>query len=241
MWNSKTVSIVLATYREKESIRKVVEDFFATGVVDEVIVVDNNAETGTQEEVKKTKARLVKETKQGYGYAFQKGIYEAKGDYVILCEPDGTFLARDLSRFLESSKHVEVVLGSRTRGGSDVNVMNPLRRLGNVVAANMIQILFHVPSLSDIGCTYKLFKKPVLDTIQQEFRETSPLFATELTLLVMSKKVPFREISVVFQERVGISSITSHWYEWMSIGVRVYWYIGVFWIKHYVRQRNDKD
>ena len=48
------------------------------------MVVNNNAEKGTDEEVRKTKARLVYETRQGYGYAFQRAISEAKGDLVSL-------------------------------------------------------------------------------------------------------------------------------------------------------------
>ena len=44
MWNGKTVSVVLMTYAERDSIRAVIEGFFATGLVDEVLVVDNNAE-----------------------------------------------------------------------------------------------------------------------------------------------------------------------------------------------------
>ncbi len=39
------------TYDERDSIRSVIEGFFGTGVVDEVLVVNNNAEEGTIEEV----------------------------------------------------------------------------------------------------------------------------------------------------------------------------------------------
>ena len=47
MWNGKDVSVVLMTYAERDSIREVIDGFLATGVVDEVVVVDNNAEPGT--------------------------------------------------------------------------------------------------------------------------------------------------------------------------------------------------
>ena len=52
MWNGKEVSVVLMTYAERDSIRGVIEGFFATGLVDEVLVVDNNAQAGTAEEVR---------------------------------------------------------------------------------------------------------------------------------------------------------------------------------------------
>ncbi len=39
------------TYAERGSIRRVIDGFFDSGVVDEVLVVNNNAEPGTSEEV----------------------------------------------------------------------------------------------------------------------------------------------------------------------------------------------
>ncbi|MBA3450098.1 MAG: glycosyltransferase, partial [Chloroflexia bacterium] len=59
MWNGKSVSVILMTYAERDSIRSTIEGFTATGVVDEVLVVNNNAEPGTSEEVSRTTAREV--------------------------------------------------------------------------------------------------------------------------------------------------------------------------------------
>ena len=53
MFLGKKVSVVLATYRERKTVRRVINEFFETGFVDEVVVVENNAEKGTEEEVKK--------------------------------------------------------------------------------------------------------------------------------------------------------------------------------------------
>ena len=77
MWNGKRVSVVLMTYAERDSIRAVIDGFFDTGLVDEVLVVDNNAEAGTAEEVDQTRARLVHEPRQGYGHATRRGLVEA--------------------------------------------------------------------------------------------------------------------------------------------------------------------
>ena len=79
MWNGREVSVVLMTYAERESIRTVISGFFATGLVDEVLVIDNNAEDGTAEEVAQTRARLVHEPLQGYGHATRRGLLEARG------------------------------------------------------------------------------------------------------------------------------------------------------------------
>ena len=64
MWNGQDVTVVLMTYAERDSIREVIDGFLATGYVDEVLVVDNNAQEGTAGEVAKTAARLVSPAQQ---------------------------------------------------------------------------------------------------------------------------------------------------------------------------------
>src|SRR5215207_9321903 len=100
MWNGKDVTVVLMTYAERDSIRAVIDGFFATGVVDEVLVVNNNAQEGTVEEVEQTDARMVFEPEQGYGFACRRGLIEADGDLIVLAEPDGTFLPSDITKLL---------------------------------------------------------------------------------------------------------------------------------------------
>ena len=74
MWNGKTVSVIFPTYNEKDSIYDAVQEFFATGWIDEIIVVNNNAAPGTSVEVARTAARQVLVSRQGYGYALRRGM-----------------------------------------------------------------------------------------------------------------------------------------------------------------------
>lgn len=62
MWRGETVSVVLMNYAERDCIRGVVDGFFGTGVVDKVLVVNNNAAAGTSEQVALTDAREVFES-----------------------------------------------------------------------------------------------------------------------------------------------------------------------------------
>src|SRR5919109_45912 len=161
MWNGKTVSVVLMTYAERDSIREVIEGFLATGLVDEVLVVDNNAQAGTREEVAKTRARLVHESRQGYGFASRRGLEEARGDLIVLAEPDGTFLPEDLMKLLVYSNECDVVFGTRTTreliwAGAN---MPSFLRWGNWAVAKMVEVLFNTSHLSDVGCTYRLLRK----------------------------------------------------------------------------------
>ena len=115
MYHNKKISVVIPTYNEAGSVRGVINGFFETGLVDEVVAVDNNALGNTEEEIKKTKAIYVKESqKQGYGFALMRGMLEAKGDIVVMVEADGTFLPKDIEKLLSYSDEFEAVLGTRT-------------------------------------------------------------------------------------------------------------------------------
>src|SRR5947209_15723812 len=161
MWNGKRLSVVLMTYAERDSIREVIESFLATGVVDEVLVVDNNAQPGTREEVAKTPARLVHEPLQGYGHAIRRGLIEARGELIVLAEPDGTFLPKDITKLLVYADQCDVVFGTRTTVEliwAGANMPRPLR-WGNWAVAKLIEVLFNTSHLSDVGCTYRLLRK----------------------------------------------------------------------------------
>mgnify|MGYP001614912859 CR=1 FL=1 len=233
MWRNKTISIVIATYKEKNTIRQAIEDFIDTGLTDEIIVVNNNAEPGTVEEVSKTTARMVYEPNQGYGYTFRHGIREATGDYIVLFDPDGSFSAKDLERFLVYTDDFPVVFGSRMNRSTHVGKtdMNSLRRYGNVLCAKMIEVLFGAKTMTEIGCTYKLFKRETIRSLEPHFKSFEPLFATELLVLVAKHKIPFVEIPVMYRARVGTSTIVAHWYTWTYWGFRVWWYIVSEWFR----------
>ena len=241
MWHGKKVSVVFSTYREKTSIRKAIDDYFATGFVDEVIVVNNNAEPGTDEEVRKTKARLVYEKKQGYGYGYQRGIREAIGDYIFLSEPDGTYVASDLEKFLVSAKDFPVVVGTRTNQSAilDGAAMGLVRKVANVFEAKVIEVLFATNSLTEIGCTCKLFQKDVLRRLEPHWRTGSALFATELLLLVITQRIKFIEIPIAFGERMGESGHTAKWYHLVKWGLRILWFILFSWIR-WIFGRDDR-
>src|SRR5678816_2763203 len=164
MWNSRTVSIVLPAYNEEKYIPPAGEDFFIDGVVDEVIVVDNNSRDRTAEEAMATRARVVRETAQGYGHALRRGLREATGDLVIMAEPDGTFIARDVHKLLAYADDFDMVCGTRTTRELIWEQANMGRflRWGNWGVAKLIQVLYDGPSLTDCGCTMRLTHRTAL-------------------------------------------------------------------------------
>lgn len=240
MWEGKTVSVILPTYNEKDSIRQCVQDFFSTGLVDEVVVVNNNAAPGTAEEVMKTQARQVFEKRQGYGYAIQRGLAEATGDILVICEPDGTFRPKDIIRFLSYADEFDVVLGTRTTReliGERAN-MGFFLRWGNWAVAKMIMLLFNTTSLSDVGCTFRLLHRHVYDRIHPYFSVGDSHFGVEMMLIIFMCKFRTIEISVNYLERVGVSSVTGDLRKAVLLGLTMIAFTLRFYLLHAVLRRD---
>ena len=210
MWNDKKVSVIFPTYNEKDSIREAIEDFFASGYVDEIIVVNNNAAEGTDDEVKPTNARLVHETVQGYGSAIQRGLREAEGDLLIIAEPDGTFSGHDVIKLLAYSDDMPVVFGTRTSSEFvwDGANMDFFLKFGNWAVGKMTEFLFNTTILTDVGCSMRLFRRDAYEKIRPGFTILGSAFGPQLLLLTVLNGIPFVEIPVNYKRRVGESSVT---------------------------------
>lgn len=223
MWQDLEVSVVLPTYNEKDSICRCIEEFFETGVVDEVIVVNNNAAPGTSQEVARTRALEIFEEKQGYGHAVRKGLESASGHYLVLSEPDGTFVGRDIMKLLAYSADFDVVFGSRTAKDfiwEGAN-MGPFLRWGNWAVAKLIEVLFNTTNLTDVGCTMRLIKRPALERIKVGLRVGGNFSGPEMMLLSATHNLKMVQIPVNYFPRVGTSSVTGHFGKAVAVGLRM--------------------
>ena len=212
MYGDKTVSVIFPAYNEEQYIRAAVEDFFIAGVVDEIIVVDNNSRDRTHEEAARTRARVVGETAQGYGHALRRGLREASGDLVIMAEPDGTFVGRDVLKLLAYSEDFDMVCGTRTTREliwAQAN-MGWFLRVGNWAVAKMIQVLYDGPSLTDCGCTLRLTHRAALHRIQDQLTVGGSHFLPEMVIRGLRNGLRIIEVPINYRGRVGESKITGN-------------------------------
>lgn len=213
MYKNKKVSVVFGTYNEENSIRQIIEGYFATGVVDEVIAVDNNALGNTKEEILKTKATYVLEDKnQGYGHAYMRALSESTGDLIFMTEVDGTYDPKDIHKFLLYSDDFSVVFGTRTsRASIWSGAFMPFSvRLGNWAVAKFLEILHNGPTLTDVGCTCKMINREVLEKVKPLFKlsEGGPKWSPEFMIWALKLGYNPIEIPVMYKPRVGASTYT---------------------------------
>jgi glycosyltransferase involved in cell wall biosynthesis len=200
-----------------------VRDFAAFEAVDEVLVVDNNSHDATADLASEAGARVVREKRQGYGYALRRGLAEARGEYVVLAEPDGTFMAQDMLKLLSYADEFDMVLGTRTTREliwGQAN-MGWLLRIGNVLVAKLLQVLFGGPSLSDVGCTYRLVRRETAHWLLPHLTVGGSHFLPEMVVLALMRGRRIIEIPLNYRGRVGHSKITGSRLTALKVGARM--------------------
>ncbi len=237
MWNGKTINVVFPAYNEEANIKNSVEEFLAliqspgNPIVDELIVVDNNSHDRTGELAETAGARVVKEPKQGYGNALQRGLREADADYIVLCEPDGTFVAKDIVKLLAYADEFEMVCGTRTYPGmiwEDAN-MKWFLRLGNYFVAKFLEILYKTHSLSDCGCTFRLVHGEAVKRMLPDLFVGKSHFLPNMIIAACLNDVRFIEVPVTYRGRIGESKITGTLGGALKTGFAMIWLILAMW------------
>jgi hypothetical protein len=223
MWNGRSIAVVLPTYREKASIRAIVESFAALGIVDDIIVVNNNAEPGTSAAIAHSPAREVFEARQGYGAAIRSGIAETDTDLICICEPDGTFEPADLQKLLAYSNDFDFVYGSRTMRDfiwEGAN-MGPFLRWGNWAVAKLIEVSFNTASLTDVGCTMRLVPGPPVRRLLPLFTVEDGAFGPEMMMLSIIAGWRIVQLPVNYRPRSGRPGTTENPTEAVKIGLQM--------------------
>lgn len=224
MWHGKSLAVILPTYNEAGSIGDCIRGFEALGIVDDIVVVNNNAHPDTSPAVAPTTAREVHETVQGYGAAIRRGLAETAGaDLVCICEPDGTFEPFDLFKLLPFTADVQVVLGSRTVQTFILSGANMgwFLRWGNWAVAKLTELLYNTVYLSDVGCTFRVLTRDAVDSLTPDFTGNGSSFGFEMMLLAARRRLPLVQVPVKYQARVGESSVTGSRAKTVVLGLQM--------------------
>lgn len=211
------LAVVLTAYDDEASIGSAVDEFKAQPQVETVIVVDNNSTDRTAMVAAEHGAVVVKEPRQGYGYACTGGMKYALSQTdvgaVVLCEGDLTFYGDDLAKFIPYLGDCDLVVGTRntrtlTRERSQ---MDWFMAWGNLFLATLIRLRYWDWSflgrvqLTDVGCTYRVIRRDALSRIIGKLTVGSHHFSPHMILVALRDYMSVIEVPIRFRLRVGTS------------------------------------
>jgi len=233
MYNGKTVSIVFPAYNEEKGIEKAVKEFQSIQVIDKVYVINNNSKDNTEALARQAGALVINETKQGYGNALRRGLKEADTDYIVLCEPDATFIGKDINKLLSYASEFKMVMGTRTTRELIWKAANMgwFMRKGNYVVGKFLELVFNGPSLSDCGCTFRLIQKDLAKEMNPFLTVGASHFLPEMVILALLMEAPIIEIPLNYRGRIGESKITGSLKGTIITGVMMIVTIFRYWAK----------
>jgi hypothetical protein len=157
-----------------------------------------------------TTAREVLEPRQGYGAAIRRGLAEVDTDLICICEPDGTFNPRDLTKLLPFTEDCDFVVGSRTVSNFiwDGANMGWFLQWGNWAVAKTIEVLFNTSYLSDVGCTFRVVSNYLVPGLLRDSRIHGSAFGLEMLMLALVARDTVVQVPVNYHRRVGTSAVT---------------------------------
>jgi glycosyltransferase involved in cell wall biosynthesis len=235
------VAVALTAYNDAEATARDVRDFLRQPGVLKVLVIDNNSTDRTAELAEAAGATVVRETRQGYGFACIRGLAEGlkvpEADLIVLCEGDGSFFADDTAKFLAYIGNADLVLGNRVvRGLVDRDSqMDYFFIWGNMAAAMLMRLRFwdgrHLgpAGLTDVGCTYRAIRRSALERILPDLGVGGSHFSAHMILVAIARDLSVIEIPIRLRRRVGQSKGASQSLrKGLVVGLAMIWHIITF-------------
>lgn len=140
------ISVIIPAFNEEESIGQVLDDL-PQDKLSEIIVVNNASTDNTASVAKRHGARVVEETRLGYGAACLKGISELSDpNIVVFLDGDYSDYPEEIEKLVEPiyAGEADFVIGSRMILPDSREALLPQARYGNQLATFLIRLFFLV-------------------------------------------------------------------------------------------------
>lgn len=199
------VSVIIAALNEEAAIGKVVKEV-PRHIADEIIVVDNGSTDRTAEVAEAAGARVVTESRRGYGRAFRAGLRSISGEceIVVFLDGDGSDYPEMMSRLVGpiiDGSH-DFVISSRTRGRREPGSMNWHQVFAGYMVGFFLRLLYGVRS-TDMG-PFRAVRREALERLNM--REETYGWPLEMQMRAARAGLRTLEVPIDYRQRAGGSS-----------------------------------
>jgi glycosyltransferase involved in cell wall biosynthesis len=164
--DSRNVSVILPCLNEAATLELMVDQIRAISESYEIIVVDNGSTDSTYAIARDLGVKIVKESKQGKGFAVRRGIFELNPDckVVVLIDADDTYSLNGLDSAITivNENKIDMLVGTRINqsenNGKRSQVFRPGHKLGNFILSLVSQVL-HPSGVKDTLSGYRVLSR----------------------------------------------------------------------------------
>ena len=229
------MSVVIPTHNEAQAIGRVLADL-PRDLTTEVIVVDSNSTDGTPEIAARNGARVLQESRRGYGRACLTGLAAANSpDVIVFLDGDYSDRPAELPIVLApiAEGRADITLGSRLHKNNSVDALPWHQVFGNRLAARLIRLLYGV-KITDLG-PFRAARADALRALALE--ETTYGWAVEMILKGALAGYRVVEVPVSYYPRIGKSKISGTLKGTVGAG----WFILSLIVRYYFRRRRKES
>ncbi len=205
------VSVVIPCLNEAENIEQCVASALAVmqehGIPGEVVVADNASEDGSGELATRAGARVVLETRRGYGSAYLAGFAAARGKYIVMGDADLTYDFGEIPKFVKHlDEGAELVMGDRMDNIQPGAMPWLHRYVGNPILSGILNLFFRT-GISDAHCGMRALRRDVLPRL--DLRTTGMEFASEMVIRAGKENLKIAEFPIDYHPRGGESKLNT--------------------------------
>lgn len=220
--------VIIPAFNEARAIGHVISDI-PDDLVDEVVVVNNASTDETERNARAAGATVLREPKQGYGYACLRGIAYAKTkqpDIIIFLDGDYSDHPDEMPRLVEPIRRNEAdfVLGSRIRGETEPGAMLPQAQIGNRIACTLMRWIWGA-EYTDLG-PFRAIR--FRDLLALDMQDKTFGWTIEMQIKAVRAGLRIREVPVSYRKRVGVSKITGTISGTVKASAKILWTISRF-------------
>lgn len=210
MINQPKIVVIIPAYNEENSIAKVINDI-PQGLVQEVVVINNNSIDATDINARNAGATVLHEKRPGYGYACLKGIkyiqaWKKEPDIVVFLDADYSDHPEEMPLLVQPilDDGMDMVIGSRALGKREKGAMTIQQVFGNWLATGLLKLLYGV-NYTDLG-PFRAIRYDKLIEINMQDKTFG--WTVEMQLKAAKLKMKTMEVPVNYRKRIGFSKIS---------------------------------